>query len=106
MLRSFQTQRQPPEPRQKCEVGEPSRKLLVRLTRLQLHIFEHSTLIQNQQCGREIAFELGFERSESLGGTQGIDCVDGVGEEDAAAVLASRVAQSSREVGFAKAAPA
>jgi hypothetical protein len=90
VLRSFQTQAQPFEPRQKCGVGEPSRKLLVRLKRLQLHIFEHSTLVQNKQCGRDIAFELGFERPLSLCGTQGIDHVDGVRKQDTVALLTSR----------------
>lgn len=58
-------------------------------------------LVQNKQCRREIAFELGFERPLSLGGTQGIDCVDGVGKKDAVAVLTSSVAQSGSQMGFA-----
>src|SRR5271165_2695185 len=49
---------------------------------------------------REIAFELGFERPVSLGGTQGIDCVNGVGKQDAVAVLTSGVAQSGSQMGF------
>src|SRR6202048_180440 len=61
-------------------------------------------LVQNKQCRREIAFELGFERPVSLGGTQGIDCVNGVGKEDAVAVLASSVAESRSQMGFAEAA--
>ena len=60
--------------------------------------------VQNQECGREIAFEFGFERPLSLGGTQGIDCVDGVGKKDAVAVLASSVAESRSQMGFAEAA--
>src|SRR6266446_7652238 len=58
-------------------------------------------LVQNKQCRREIAFELGFERPLSLSGTQGIDCVDGVGKKDAIAVLAGSVAESRSQMGFA-----
>ena len=60
-------------------------------------------LVQNKQCGREIAFELGFERPLSLGGTQGIDCVNGVGKKDAISLLASSVAESGSEVRFPEA---
>src|SRR6201982_4221630 len=59
-------------------------------------------LVQNKQCRREIAFELGFERPLSLSGTQGIDCVDGVGKQDAVAVLTSSISQSGSEMGFAQ----
>ena len=48
--------------------------------------------------------ELGFERPLSLSGTQGIDCVDGVGKKDAVAVLAGSVAESRSQMGFAEAA--
>src|SRR6266567_4251284 len=37
-------------------------------------------LVQNKQCRREITFELGFEGPVGLGGAQGIDCVNGVGQ--------------------------
>src|SRR6478672_343959 len=59
-------------------------------------------LVQNKQSRREIAFELGFERPLSLGGTQGIDCVNGVGKQDAVAVLTSSVSQSGSQMGFAQ----
>jgi hypothetical protein len=70
VLRSFQTQPQPFEPRQKCGVGEPSRKLLVRLTRLQLHIFDHSTFLDEigylpiDQRGADLLFQVISQRYE------------------------------------------
>ena len=59
-------------------------------------------LVQNKQCRREIAFELGLERPLSLGGTQCVDCVNGVGKQDAVAVLTSSVSQSGSQMGFAQ----
>jgi hypothetical protein len=46
---------------------------------------------------------LSFEHPFSLGGTQGVDHVDGVGEEDTMSVLASGVAECCGQVGFAQA---
>ena len=57
-------------------------------------------LVQNKQSRRKIAFELGFEHPLSLGGTQGINCVNGVGKQNAVAVLTSSVSQSGSQVGF------
>jgi hypothetical protein len=44
------------------------------------------------------SFELGFERAFSLGGTQGINHVDSVDEQDAIAVLARGIAECGGQV--------
>jgi hypothetical protein len=37
-----------------------------------------------------------------MSGTQGIDCVNGVGKKDAVAMLASSVSESGSQMGFAQ----
>src|SRR5215470_2569336 len=53
-----------------------------------------TNLVQNEQLRGEITAQLAFEGSLRLGGTQGIDDVNGVSKQDAVALLASSVAQS------------
>ena len=59
--------------------------------------------IKDEESGCGVAAQFGFQRAFGLGGVEGVDDVDGVGEEDALAVLAGGVAQRGGEVGFAKA---
>src|SRR6516162_509712 len=59
-------------------------------------------LVQNEHLRGEITAQLAFERSLRLGGTQGVDDVNGVSKQDAVALLASSVAQSGSQVGLPK----
>jgi hypothetical protein len=53
---------------------------------------EISDLIEYKDCRSEITFEFGFEDPFCWSGTQGVDNVDSVSEQDTVSVLASGVA--------------
>ena len=59
--------------------------------------------IEDEQSRGKIAFEFGLESAVDLSGAQGVDDIDGVGEEDAVALLAGAVAEGGGEMGFAEA---
>jgi len=58
--------------------------------------------VEDEQRGVGVFSQLGFEGALGLGGLQGVDDVDGVGEEYAHALLTSGVAKRGGEVGFAQ----
>ncbi len=49
------------------------------------------------------AAQFGFEGTFELGGVEGVDDIDGCGEEDIVALLAGGIAECGGEVGFAQA---
>ena len=59
-------------------------------------------LIEDQKRRGRVFAQLGFERPLGLGGVEGVDDIDGVGEEDAHALLAGSVAEGRGEMGFAE----
>ena len=66
-------------PRQKCGVGQPSRTLLVRVRRLQLHIFGNSTFVEqdHRRIKQRIRPMLGFKRLEAAAVTiRGIELAE------------------------------
>ena len=69
----------------------------------QLNIFDHSTLVEDEEGGCGVAAQLGLESAFEMRGVEGVDDVDGVGEEHAHALLAGGVTQGGGEVGLAQA---
>src|ERR1700675_1898724 len=64
---------------------------------------EVADLVEDQERWAEVFAQLGFEGAFGLGGAQGVDDVDGVGEENAHALLAGGITERGGEVGFAEA---
>ena len=58
--------------------------------------------VEDEQGGAGVFAQLGFEGAFGLGGVQGVDDVDGVGEEHVHALLAGGVAEGGGEVGLAE----
>jgi len=67
----------------------------------QLNIFDHSTLVDGQNRGRQELLEFGFKAALGLGGAEAVDGLDGRGEEHLVALEASGVSQGGRQVGLA-----
>jgi hypothetical protein len=67
----------------------------------QLNIFDHSTLVNGQEGGFEIALEFGFEAAGGLGGGQRVDDVQGGGEQDLVRSQTGSMAQGASRVRFA-----
>ena len=63
---------------------------------------EVADFIKDEEGGGGVFAHFGFEAADVLGGAEGVDDVDGVGEEDAVALLAGGVAKGGGKVGFAK----
>ena len=51
-------------------------------------------LVQNERRRRQVPFQFGFERPSGLGGAQGVDDVDGIGEQHPMAGLTGGVARA------------
>jgi len=59
--------------------------------------------VDDEECGLQVALELALEPAGGLGGGQGIDDIDGGGEEHRVSMLAGSVAEGDRDVRFAEA---
>ena len=59
--------------------------------------------VDDEEGGLEIAGEFALEAAGGLGGGEGVDDVDGSGEEHGVSVQAGGVAERDRQVGFTEA---